>query len=110
MLAPNYKFTGKLASNEAYVNMHEEKWIHILREENKDPAVEKIRQFLKEKNITVDTFATRIAGFFSYTSNKIHFKQLNELSEKSIETILRDNFGVQDQLIIDIVIFLTKKL
>ena len=110
MLAPNYAFTGKLATNAAYVNYHREKWLYILANKSTDPSVVKILDFLKKHGINEDTFAIRVTGFFPYTSNKIHFKQVGKLTETEIETILKDSYGVQDPLTVDLVISLTKQL
>lgn len=110
MLASNYKFTGKLSSSTHYVNYHKEKWLYILHNNTTDPAVVKILDFLQEKNISIDTFATRVAGFFSYTSNKIHFKQIKKLTETQITDILKDSYDVEDPVIIDLAILLIKRL
>jgi len=110
MFAPNYKFTGKLSSTTAYVNYHKEKWVYILKQNSNDPALLKILAFLKKNNISIDTCATRLAGFFSFTSNKIHFKKLQKMSNKAIKLILKNRFSIKDPLTVDLVILLVKTM
>lgn len=113
MLSPAYKQTKQFTTTEDEIGFHEKRWLFILQNRQDDPMVKKLLAFIrsrKKDGMSIDVFARRIAGFFHFSSNKIHVPPLESYSVGELKEELENFFGeAYDNLTFDVVCALRKE-
>ena len=107
IISPAYKQTKLFTSTKEEVGFHEARWVYMLTQKTDEPIVKKILQFIKDnayRGMTIEIFARRVAGFFHFTSNKIHVPALETYTANELRSELTTFFGASfDTFTFDIV-------